>query len=1073
MIIKKHKHPTLFYSLSTILSWTFWFMAGYISQITPVTDSLSMAASGLALLGLISPTMVAFFLILPEKELRNDMLGRFFNFNGAQTKYWFAACFFMLGSILLAQAVSLLFGYRAAQFKLAGSFSFTSGVFPVWLLLIVAPILEELAWHSYGTDCLRSRLNLFTTSVVFALYWGIWHFPLSTIKDYYHSNLIESGLIYSLSFFISIIPFVLIMNWLYYKTDRNILIAIIFHITAGYFNEIFQTHPMSKVIQTVLLLVFSIYLVLKEKDFFFKKLAEKPQRVIIQSPGKNGCQLNRKVNIMKTLLVILFTTVFCGVSFSQSVTQSVRGKVYDNLTKEPLPLANIIVPGTDPLVGTTSDMNGNFILEKVPVGRQKIRVTMMGYESYIVNELLVGSGQQPVIDIALQQATLESDEIVVLINKDVPLNPMTTVSSRQFSVEETQRYAGGIDDPARLASSFAGVATPSVVSNGISVRGNNPEGLLWRIEGVEVPNPNHFADLTVVGGGLLTALSSQMMGNSDFYTGAFPAEYGNAASGVFDINLKTGNPNRREYTLQAGVIGVDFSTQGPFVMGNEASYIMNYRYSTMALISPVLPENTGILKYQDFSFKTNFPTKQAGLFSVWGIGALDGQEMKAADSVDWTANSDRDNSQTELYMFAGGLSHKMVLNSSTFLNSTLSATGNGLSHKEQRLNYSLQPRPQSHIDNNTWRYTIQSSIGKRFGNKLSNQTGFYYSQLGYDVDIEQSQAEGATPVTLARQKGQSGLLQLYTESKITPSPGLSLNLGMHSQYLFLNDKYSIEPRAGVKYDINDKHSIAFAFGLHSRIERLPIYFVEIDGKHPNKDLDLLKSTHYVLAYNVKLNDNLRVSVEPYYQKLTNIPVSPDSYVSTINMQNDVFFNEALVSKGRGRNIGVDLTIERFLHNGFYYLATASLFDSKYTAADGIERNTRFNKNYVFNLLAGKEWVVGKAKNNILSANIRLNYLGGNRKEAINEQASAIEQEAVYGETGGAAFDKKYHDVPVFSFTLSYRTNRPKYSSVWSLQILNATSAREYSNDSYDLKTGKVKTNYEGIMVPNLSYKIEF
>jgi hypothetical protein len=777
---------------------------------------------------------------------------------------------------------------------------------------------------------------------------------------------------------------------------------------------------------------------------------------------------------MKKLLITLLTITFHTVSFSQSITQSMRGKVYDNLTKEPLPVAYIFVLNTNPCIGTTSDMDGNFILEKVPVGRHNIQVTMMGYESYIVNELLISTGQQPVLDVALQQTTYETDEVVVRINKDLPLNNMTTVSSRQFTVEETQRYAGGIDDPARLASSFAGVATPSVTSNGISVRGNNPKGLLWRIEGVEAPNPSHFADLTVVGGGLLTALSNQMLGNSDFYTGAFPAEYGNATSGVFDINLKTGNTRQREYTLQAGAIGIDFAAQGPFISGKDASYIMNYRYSTMALIAPLLPKDTGILKYQDFSFKTNFPTKKAGTFSLWGIGALDEQEMEAADSVDWKANFDRDNSQTELYMFATGLTHKMALNSSTFLNSTLSATGNGLTHKEQRLNYVLQPRPHSLINNDTWRYTIQSSIGKRFSNKHSNQSGFYYSQLGYDVNIEQSQAEGEAPITMARQQGQSGLLQLYTQSKINPIPGLSLNIGIHSQYFLLNDKYSIESRAGLKYEINDKHSLAFAYGMHSRIERLPVYFVEVDGRNPNKNLDLLKSTHYVFAYNIKLNDYLRFSVEPYYQRLTDIPVAPDSYFSTINMQDNVFFNEILVSKGKGRNFGVDLTLERFLQNGFYYLATASIFDSKYTAADGIERNTRFNKNYVFNLLVGKEWAIGENNNNILSTNIRLNYLGGNRKETIDVQASMSDREVVYGETNSAvAFDKKYQDVPVLSLSLSFRINKPNYSSVWSLQILNATSAQEYSNDFYNLITGKVETNYEGIMVPNLSYKIEF
>ncbi|MBN2280893.1 MAG: TonB-dependent receptor [Candidatus Marinimicrobia bacterium] len=777
----------------------------------------------------------------------------------------------------------------------------------------------------------------------------------------------------------------------------------------------------------------------------------------------------KKLFYPMALLLFLY-----NFTFSQPVAQTVRGRVFDQLTEMPLPLANIIVMNTDPLIGAATDIEGNFILQKIPIGRHNIKVSMMGYESYIINEFLVTTGQQPILNIPMQQASLAMNEIVVRIKKDQPLNTMTTLSSRQFTVEETQRYAGGLDDPARLASSFAGVATPSVVSNGISVRGNSPDGLLWKIEGVETPNPNHFADLTVAGGGLLTALSSQMMGNSDFYTGAFPAEYGNATSGVFDINLKTGNSEQREYTLQAGIIGVDFATQGPFSTGKKASYIMNYRYSTMALVAPVLPKDTGILKYQDYSFKTNFPTKTHGTFSLWGVGALDGQEMSALDSAEWESDSDRDNSQTSLYMFATGLTHKLALNSTMFLHTIISATGNGLMHQEKRLDYSLLSHPQSHIDNDTWRYSIQTNIGKRFSKSHRNQTGFNYSRLGYDVNIKQSQAEGEAPITLARQDGQSGLLQLYTQSKWTPDSRLSMNLGLHSQILLLNDQYSIEPRVGVKYKINDRHSLAMAWGMHSRIERLPVYFVDVNGTNPNKNLKLQKSIHYVMAYHTKIHDNLKLSIEPYYQQLRNIPVTPEGYFSTVNLQSDVFFDKVLVSQGKGRNIGLDLTLERYLEKGFYYLATASIFDSKYRAADGIERNTRFNKNFVMNLVTGKEWIVGKNKNNIFNANLRFNYLGGNRKETIDGSASLVSQQVIYGECGDdVAFAEQYKGTPVFSFAISYRKNKPNYSSVWSLQVINATNAQEFSNDIYNLKTGKIEKKYEGLMVPNLSYKIEF
>ncbi len=271
-IIKKYNSPFLFYLLSTIIPWSLWFFAGYLSHIEPFTKTLEWAVGISSIVGLLTPAIIALFFMLPYKELRIDFLGRFFNFKSIKGEYILITFFLMLISILAAQAISLFFGYPAEQFSFRGSFTFTSSLFPVWFLLLAAPILEELAWHSYGTDSLVSRFNLLKASLIFALYWAIWHFPLSTIKGYYHSNLVESGWIYSWNFIISMIPFVLIMNWIYYKSNRNILLTILFHITAVFFNEIFATHPMSKMIQTGLLLIVSVYLVITDKEMFFKRI---------------------------------------------------------------------------------------------------------------------------------------------------------------------------------------------------------------------------------------------------------------------------------------------------------------------------------------------------------------------------------------------------------------------------------------------------------------------------------------------------------------------------------------------------------------------------------------------------------------------------------------------------------------------------------------------------------------------------------------------------------------------------------------------------------------------------------
>lgn len=777
---------------------------------------------------------------------------------------------------------------------------------------------------------------------------------------------------------------------------------------------------------------------------------------------------------MKRTILILLIIFYYHSIIAQAITQTISGAINDKLSKEPLPFANIMIVDSDPIIGTTSDINGEFILEKVPVGRSNLQVSMVGYETYIINELLVTSSREIHLEVELNPAYAQLAEVVITVRKDEPINAMTTVSSRQFTVEETERYAGGLNDPARLASSFAGVATPSVSSNGISVRGNSPNGLLWQIEGVEVPNPNHFANLTVVGGGLLTALSNQMMGNSDFLTGAFPAEYGNASSGVFDIKLRKGNNKQRQYALQVGLIGVDFSTEGPVFNGGESSYLMNYRNSTMALIAPLLPENTGVLKYQDLSFKTHFPTKKAGTFTFWGIGALDGQEMAAADTADWEMDADRDDSETSLYMYASGLSHNLLLGPKTVLKTTLSTTGNGLSHQETRLDEAQNGRPQSRVDNDTWRYTLQTNLNHEFGKRHSQKTGFKYSYLGYKVDINQFHKDTQQLNRLASAEGHSGLLQFYTHSNFRANSKINLNLGFHSQMFLLNQKYSIEPRIGINYQLGPTHGLGIAYGLHSRIEQLPVYFVRKNGQMPNKNLELMKSSHYVLSYNWKINDHLRLTLEPYYQRLINVPVSPDSYISTLNFEEELFFNQPLVSQGTGSNIGLDLTVEKFLKNGFYYLFTASIFDSKYTGKDGIERNTRFNRNYVINALAGKEWAVGRSDNNLLSASMRLNYMGGNRQEPIDLQASQVAKEVIYQETeGNKAFENRFNDQPILSFTLSYRRNKPNYSFIWSLQILNALSTEEFDTDFYNLKTGKIDARFAGIMVPNLSYKIEF
>jgi hypothetical protein len=780
----------------------------------------------------------------------------------------------------------------------------------------------------------------------------------------------------------------------------------------------------------------------------------------------------------KIVITLISVIVFCGFAFSQSITQTVRGTVLDKITGTPIIGANIVLLDSQPLTGTITDFDGNFILENVPVGRQSFKVSMLGYETILISNILVSSGKQVVLSLELQEETTQLNEIVLASRrqKEKPINILASVSSRQFSVEENQRFAGGLDDPARLVSSYAGVASPSTKSNGISIRGNTPAGLLWRIEGVEIPSPNHFADLDIAGAGALTTLSNNVLGNSDFYTGAFPAEYGNAISGVFDIKLRSGNTTEREYAIQAGILGLDFSSEGPFSKNNDATYLFNYRYSTLALIASFLPEDAGVLKYQDLSFKIKLPTKKSGTFSLWGLGAYDSIDTEADPIEERVSEEDGWDSQLAQFLFASGLNHKIRVNDVSNLYSTVSVSGNGMSFKEQYIDdgNTLVYLPST-TKKNLYKITLQSHINSYFNEKHYNRIGFYVNYLGYDLDVNSaSEEQNIPPINIVKEKGNSMLYQLYSQSRFQLSKKLQLNTGFHLQYFNLNKDVSLEPRVSLKYEINEKQNLALAYGLHSRIESLPIYFVNNNGNQPNKDLELMKSNHLVLSYSTMLTDNLKLSIEPYYQYLRNVPVEEDGFKTTLNIQNNLYFEETLVSSGKGRNFGVDLSLEQYLNKGFYYLLSASVFDSKYTGNDGVERNTRLNKNYVFNALVGKEWQVGKFKNNLLSANIRFNYLGGNRLVGIDEQESIAMQEVVYGETNGnISFSEKLPDTPITSFTVSFRKNKPKHSSVWSLQVINATQTDEFDNHIYNLNTSRVEKEFSKTVIPNISYKIEF
>ncbi len=776
------------------------------------------------------------------------------------------------------------------------------------------------------------------------------------------------------------------------------------------------------------------------------------------------------------IFITCVLALIIALKINAQTTQTIRGTVTDKSSNVPLEYANVILLDTDPLRGGVTDSLGAFYISNVPTGRYTLQVSYLGYHNEVIWEVLVESGKQTVLSISLLENINELDVVVIKprINKHAALNPFATVSSRMLSVEEASKYAGGFDDPARLASAFAGVAS-STGTNGIIVRGNSPRYLQWRMEGVEIPDPNHFSNLRAFGGGVLTALSSQMLTNSDFFTGAFPSEYNNALSGVFDMAMRKGNNEKTERTIQLGLIGLEASQEGPFRKGGKATYLFNYRYSTLSLLEPVLPDNAESIKYQDISFKLHFPTKKAGLFSLWGVGLIDGASAyPKTDSLEWFYHDDKQEDIIRQYMGAAGLNHNYFINNSTYIRTTIATTASEVDWKTKALNSTNELTPFSKISNLNRDYSLSTFVNKKFSPRHTNRTGVKVRYMTYNLQLNRAVNVDDSPSEIVNTRGNTALWSAFSNSSIMLTSKLRMNIGLNGQLFALNNHYTIEPRFGLVQSIGEKQSIGLAYGLHSRLENLNFYFnnsLTTGEREVNKNLDFTKAHHLVLSYDLKLSDIMHLKIEPYYQLLFDVPVIEGSSFSFINLHTDWFFAEKLMNSGEGRNYGVDLTLERYLSNGFYYLFTASIFDSKYKGGDAVWRDSRFNRNYVVNFLFGKECKIGHSGQNTLSLNARVTQQGGNRYSPVDVPTTLTMKEIVYDES--QAFSLQSDPVLNIHFTIAYKINKPKRSSEIALKLINITSQPDFYGYQYNFQTGGIDKDVEKIMIPNLSYKIVF
>ncbi|MGY5254775.1 TonB-dependent receptor, partial [Sphingobacterium spiritivorum] len=770
------------------------------------------------------------------------------------------------------------------------------------------------------------------------------------------------------------------------------------------------------------------------------------------------------------LFVLLSNSVWAQ---KKQLTQHIRGIVTEHTSGEKLAGVTIALENT--ILKTSTDTAGKFYLANVPLGRYTIYVSSINHKTSVLKDVLISSAKEVYLEIDLQETSTKLDEVLITSkqNKENSLNKMSLLGSQMFKVEEASRFAGGMDDPARLVSNYAGVTTSGTTNNGISIRGNAPGQLQWKLEDVEIPNPNHFADISVLGGGLLSALSANVLANSDFFIGAFPAEYSNAVSGVFDMRLRNGNNERYQHTFQLGLLGIDFASEGPVNKQNNSSYIINYRYSTTGLLAKLQRNKDmgGTLGYQDLNFKLNLPTQKAGTFSLWGTGLIDEVIPTINDKTEQKYLDDGILSSANQKSGAVGLSHRYFFkNSKTSVKTTVATTHSGNHLQEEFDDLNQNRSPKTDMNANITNFVFTSAMMHKFDSIHSNKTGVTFTNINYDMNLDYTPYFGQPLENFNYSKGSTNLLAAYSQSLINVRDNLTLSIGLNVQHLSLNGKTSIEPRAALKWHTNDQNSLALGYGLHSRMEKADVYFVkDVNGNLANKNLNFTKSHHFMLTYMRKISDNMNLKVEPYFQSLYDVPVSETGSYSILN-RNDSYITQSLVSEGKGKNYGVDITFSKYLTNGMYYMLTTSLFQSRYQSADGDWFDTRYNRRFVANGLIGKEWMLDR---NMLSVNLKLTTMGGQRYTPVDKAATLAhpDKEVQYDES--RQFSEQFSPMFIGDFSISYKMNRRKTAHTFALKSVNATRQKEYLKHKYNIITGNIEPVYSTNSLFNVSYKIDF
>jgi hypothetical protein len=757
---------------------------------------------------------------------------------------------------------------------------------------------------------------------------------------------------------------------------------------------------------------------------------------------------------------------------AQEPLGTVRGTVCEATTGAPLQLVAVEVETGSPQLGSTTDSLGRFTISNVPVGHCTVKASLLGYSPRIVHEVWVRAGKETVLALALEGSSVQLNAIEVAVERfEVP-----HLGVRSFTVEQGLRYPAMFQDPSRLVSATPGVSAPSDQANHLMVRGNGPLANNWLLEGAEMVSPNHLgnagtaSDLPTLTGGGVSILSAQMLGPSRFRTGAMPVSHGNALGGIMDLELRRGNTEEREWTVQAGLIGIDVSTEGPITKSGKDFHLVNYRYSTLGLLSAMgVDIGDEAISFQDLSFHAGARIGERGEWRVFGLGGISSNVFKAkSDSAQWVYDKDSRDIEYSSSMGAGGAAFKLPLGR----RSSISATAL----------WSAAYQERTDLQTDTAAIAPLREFASLYERKLSMRAsaeGALGNRLRYAIGAS---AMDRMMVNVLADTTRGWLLRPYAQLRAMLPRSTHLTLGLAYSHFTYSNSALLEPRIDLFIGLRGSSALLIGAGVRGQLpQHTVINLSELSsgsiaqGIPDNRALGFQRSEDLTIGYQLRITSAITARAEAYMQRISDVPRPWNGFTGIVG-QDDALINSwdepqllPMEATGRAQNMGVELSIAQAMQKGFYWQLNGSAFQGTFDAA-GMERETRWSTNWTANAMAGKEW--RKTKEEIVrtwGVGIRALGTGGMRYTPFD---NVVRRGFVVAYTG-EPYSAQLRDVYRIDLRVYLKRDRNGRTGQWALDLQNAANTRNEAYRYFDYRKSETVTRYQLGLIPNLSYRVEF